>query len=124
VEVVARGLVVPWSLALAPDGRLFVAERVGRIRVIAHDTLRREPWAEVPAADGSSRNVETGLMGLALHPDFASNPYVYVCYTERRADRTIVNRVLRLRERDGRGVEPTVLIAAIPAGPYHNGCRV
>jgi len=124
VEVVAKGLAVPWSLAVATDGRVFVAERAGRIRVIVNDTLVGKPWATVPAVDGTPRNVETGLMGLALHPDFPSSPYVYVCYTARGDDWTTVNRVARLREADARGEELTILLDGIPAGNYHNGCRV
>lgn len=124
IDVVAKGLVIPWSIAVAPDGRLFVAERPGRIRVVVHDTLVDEPWATVPAFDGTARNTETGLMGLALDPDFPASPYVYVCYTQRGDGSTIVNRVARLREHDGRGDEPTILLDGIPAGNYHNGCRV
>src|SRR5215472_7910602 len=45
VEVVARGLAVPWALAIASDGRLFVTERPGRIRLVADGRLQREPIA-------------------------------------------------------------------------------
>jgi glucose/arabinose dehydrogenase len=123
IAIVAKGLVVPWSIALAPDGRLFVAERPGRIRVVVNDSLVNAPWATIPAFDGTGRNWETGLMGLALDPDFPATPFVYVCYTQQLAS-AMVNRVARLRERDGRGGEVTILLDGIPAGTYHNGCRV
>jgi glucose/arabinose dehydrogenase len=123
VEVIASHLVVPWSLAVAPDGRVFVAERPGRIRVIVRDTLATDIWATIPVVDGTPHNWETGLMGLALHPEFARNPYVFVCYTARTSD-GFVNRVARLRERDGHGDSLSVLVDEIPAGWYHNGCRV
>lgn len=124
VTVVASGLVVPWSIAPSRDGRIFVAERPGRIRVIANDSLLDTPWATVPAFDGTPGNMEAGLMGLALHPDFPSTPYIYVCYTAHGDGPALVNRVARLREKNGRGEEPTVLLDGIPAGNYHNGCRV
>jgi glucose/arabinose dehydrogenase len=124
VDVVARGLVTPWSIAVAPDGRLFVAERPGRIRVVAHDTLVQRPWATVPAFDATDRRWETGLMGLALHPDFDRSPFVFVCYTYQTEPGVIFNRVARLVERDGRGEELTMLVDSIPAGNYHDGCRV
>lgn len=123
VEVIATNLSVPWSLAIAPDGRVFVAERPGRIRVIVHDTLAKDIWATIPVVDGTPHNWETGLMGLALHPDFARNPYVFVCYTT-ASSHGFINRVARLRERDGHGDSLSVLVDEIPAGWYHNGCRV
>jgi glucose/arabinose dehydrogenase len=123
VEVIASNLVVPWSLAIAPDERVFVAERPGRIRVIRHDTLANDVWATIPVVDGTPHNWETGLMGLALHPDFARNPYVFVCYTVPTTT-GFVNRVARLRERDGHGDSLSILVDDIPAGWYHNGCRV
>lgn len=124
IDVVAKGLEVPWSIAVARDGRLFVAERPGRIRVIVNDSLVDAPWATVPAFDGTQWNRESGLMGLALHPDFPESPYVYVCYTERTPSSAFVNRVARLREDDHHGSELKVLVDGIPAGDYHNGCRV
>ena len=71
-ETVAEGLEVPWALAFAPDGRMFVSERPGRIRVVEDGVLREEPWAEVAVANVG----EAGLMGLALDPDFAHNGYL------------------------------------------------
>lgn len=124
IAIVAAGLVVPWSIAVAPGGRLFVAERPGRIRTVVNDSLVNTPWAVVPAFDGTGHNWETGLMGLALDPDFSSRPFVYVCYTAQTSASTLVNRVARLRERDHRGEELTILLDDIPAGTYHNGCRV
>ena len=66
VEVVATGLQVLWSLAFAPDGRLFFTERPGRLRVIVDGQVQPEPVAELPATE----IVEAGLMGLALVPHF------------------------------------------------------
>jgi glucose/arabinose dehydrogenase len=48
VDTVASGLDVPWAMAFTPDGRLFVTERTGRIRVIENDRLRPEPFAVLP----------------------------------------------------------------------------
>jgi glucose/arabinose dehydrogenase len=123
-EVVAGGLVTPWSLAFAPDGRLFVAERSGRIRVIEQGQLIPAPWATVPAYDAPERSYETGLMGLAIDPRFPGQPFVYACYTHRAADSTLTNRVVRLAERNRRGGEERILVDRIPAAAYHNGCRL
>lgn len=116
VQTVASGLEVPWSLALAPDGRLFATERPGRIRVIIGDALQAEPWATLAVHEEG----EAGLMGLALAPDFATSGHVYAVATF-ESDGGLVNRVVRLTERAGAGTEPTVLIDGIPAARFHAG---
>lgn len=116
VETVATGLEVPWAMALAPDGRLFVTERPGRIRVIVADTLRADPWATLAVREEG----EAGLMGLALAPDFASSGHVYVVGTFESGG-GLVNRVMRFTEVAGRGTDPRVIIDDIPAARFHAG---
>src|SRR5688500_15156254 len=58
VDTIASGLSVPWALAFAADGRIFVTERPGRIRVIERGQLRAEPWATLSVAEQG----EAGLM--------------------------------------------------------------
>ena len=78
-ETIASGLSVPWAMAFAPDGRLFVTERPGRVRVIDGTGLRAQPvinMTSVVAATG-----EGGLCGIAVDPDFLNNGYLYVYHT-------------------------------------------
>src|SRR5689334_3521131 len=70
IETVAPGLQVPWSIAFAPDGRIFVTERPGRVRVIKDGTLQSPPFATIADVEPSG---ESGLMGLALHPTFSQS---------------------------------------------------
>jgi glucose/arabinose dehydrogenase len=112
---------VPWSIDVAPDGRLFLTERPGRIRVIGEGTLQREPWAVLPAA--SQPDSEMGLLGIAIDPDFADNAFVYAYYTTRVGGR-LINRLVRLREDAGRGVVDRVLLDEIPGAGLHDGGRV
>ena len=93
VETVASGLQVPWSIAWAPDGRMFFTERPGRVRVFAHGQLRSEPLITLTDVEPSG---ESGLMSLALHPQFATNHLLYVSYAY-RGDTQLV-RVVRYRE--------------------------
>lgn len=116
VETVAAGLVVPWALAFAPDGRIFVTERPGRIRVIREGRLEADPWAELEVAATG----EAGLLGLALSPRFEATGHVYVAGTFVAGDR-LVSRVVRLADRDGRGAEPEVILDGIPAFALHAG---
>ena len=123
-EVVASGLVTPWSLAWSPDARMFIAERSGRIRVIEGGRLRPTPWAVVAAYDAPERSYETGLMGLAVDPQYPARAFIYACYTHRENDSTMYNRIVRLTGRGLRGGNERVLVDRIPAAAYHNGCRL
>jgi len=122
VEVIATGLEAPWALAFSPDGRIFVTERPGRIRVIAQGQLQPEPWYTVAVATGG----EAGLMGLALHPDFANNGYVYIVYTYEAGTGGWRNRLERLRDdpATGRGLPDVVLRDDIPSARFHAGARL
>jgi aldose sugar dehydrogenase len=79
VVAVARGLVNPWSVAFLPDGNMLVTERGGQLRVIRNDVLDPKPVAGVPEVRAAGLS---GLMDVALHPQFASNRYVYLTYTK------------------------------------------
>ena len=75
--VVADSLDSPVSMVLAPDGRVFVCEQNGRLRVIRNGRLLRKPFVTVP-----TRAIqEEGLLGVALDPAFARTRRVYVLYT-------------------------------------------
>ena len=64
------------AMAFAPDGRLFVTQQNGRIRIVRDGALLAQDFAQLSVnADG-----ERGLLGIALHPNFASNGFVYVHY--------------------------------------------
>ncbi len=77
-EVVVSGLDRPTAMAFSPDGRLFIAEQNGRIRVVtALGQLLPTPFATLPALTEHDR----GLLGLALDPRFLDTGYVYVFYT-------------------------------------------
>jgi glucose/arabinose dehydrogenase len=77
-------------MAFAPDGRIFVAELGGRLRVIKNGALLATPFLTVNVAGGGG---ERGLAGVVLDPNFAANHYVYVYYTARTP--TIHSRVSR-----------------------------
>jgi glucose/arabinose dehydrogenase len=123
VEVVAERLVVPWGVAFAPDGRIFVTERPGRIRVIENGSLRSQPWANLEGSVGATG--EAGLLGIAVAPDFEATGHVFVCVTQRR--RTpggVANDIMRFSDRAGIGTEPTIIVSDLPAAMVHAGCAL
>jgi glucose/arabinose dehydrogenase len=75
--VVADSLDSPVSMAFAPDGRVFVCEQPGRLRVIKHGRLLARPFVTVP----TKAVEEEGLLSVAFDPDFARTRFVYVTYT-------------------------------------------
>ncbi|MEW5929023.1 MAG: PQQ-dependent sugar dehydrogenase [Gemmatimonadota bacterium] len=115
-QTVASGLEVPWDLGFAPDGRIFVTEREGRIRVVESGGLRPEPWAELDVAAVG----EAGLTSIAVAPDFARSGAVYVLGTFRGGG-GLENRVVRLVDRGGRGADPRVVVGGLPAERVHAG---
>ena len=88
-SLVASGLSNPTAMQFAPDGRLFVAEQGGRLRVIKDGALLPTPFLTVTVSSVGER----GLLGVAFDPAFAVNGYVYVYYTATTP--TIHNRISR-----------------------------
>ncbi len=83
---------MPVGLAHAGDGsrRLFVLEKRGRVRILADGKLLAAPFLDLTGRVGSSA-YEQGLLGIAFHPDYAQNGYVFVNYTDLNGD-TVVAR--------------------------------
>lgn len=115
---VARGLTVPWSIAFAPDGRMLVTERPGRVVVIEKGAVRK--LFDVPNVESRS---EIGLMGLALHPQFATNRLLYLAYGTSRGGDLAVD-VVRYRETGTTLTDATPIIQNLPAASNHAGCRI
>lgn len=92
LRLITGGLDTPVGLAHAGDGsgRLFVVEKVGRIRVVQDGALVAAPFLDIVDRVGSSQN-EQGLLGLAFHPKYAENGFFFVNYTDRQGD-TVVSR--------------------------------
>jgi quinoprotein glucose dehydrogenase len=119
VEVWVKNLEVPWSLVFLPDGRALVSERPGRIRLIQDGNLQEKPYLSVDAA----RVGEAGLMGIAVHPQFPMEPYIYAMYTYRKGG-DLLNRVARFRDRGSTGSFDRVIIDNIPGARFHDGGRI
>jgi glucose/arabinose dehydrogenase len=119
VETFAGGLTVPWSIVFVPDGRIFVTERPGRVRVIENGKLRTEPLATIADVEPSG---ESGLMGLTLHPQFADNHLLYLAYAYRGDGQRV--RVVRMKETGSGLVDRQAIIENIPASANHAGCRL
>jgi glucose/arabinose dehydrogenase len=119
VETVIPNLEVVWSIVWAPDGRMIFTERPGRVRVYENGKLLPQPLFTVPDVEPKG---ESGLMSLALHPQFASNHWLYLSYDYNSGGQQV--RVVRYRETPSGLTDRKVIIEAIPAAHYHAGCRL
>src|SRR5689334_3690082 len=89
VETVISGLEVPWGIAFLPGGDWLVTERPGRVRLVSQGALVADPVVTVDVVNDG----ESGLLGIAVSPRFASDHLFYVYGTFQGAARE--NRVVR-----------------------------
>lgn len=116
---VAGGLDRPTAMAFAPDGRIFVAEQGGKLRVISKGRLLSKPFARFRVNSEGER----GLLGVALDPNFSRNGYVYVYQTSSWAP--LHNRIVRLKARGNRakpGSRKLIFrLSTLSSARNHNG---
>jgi glucose/arabinose dehydrogenase len=93
LEQIAANLVDPTDLAFAPDGRLFVAHRDGRILVVRNGRLLAQP-ALLPGDDGNGAQ----LLAIAVDPQFERTRFVYTLYTSSSRGGTPMFGIARYRE--------------------------
>ncbi len=115
VEVLASNLEKPRAISFADD-RIFVTEKIGRIRVIENNTLVEEPLATLRTA-----NVfDGGLLGITTHPDFSNNHFLYVYYTYSE-NNELWNKILRIIESDNKLQDAITIFDKIPGSEFSNG---
>ena len=115
LETVVDNLNFPVSMAFDPDGRLFVTEKDGQLRVIVDDTLVAEPALTLSVNSVGER----GLLGVTLHPNFSQNGWIYLYYT---TGGDLENRVARYTIEGNTALGPEEVIVSLPGspGPNHN----
>ncbi|MEX2598905.1 MAG: PQQ-dependent sugar dehydrogenase [Dehalococcoidia bacterium] len=120
--VFVDGLERPTAMAMAPDGRMFVAEQGGTLRIVEDSELLPEPFLEVPVTTEGER----GLVGLVLDPDFEDNGHLYIYYTESgQEDESGNSKISRFTASDDdqnvaeEGSE--LVLMELPNFQFHNG---
>jgi glucose/arabinose dehydrogenase len=146
VDTLVRDLVVPWGLAVTPEGGVYIGERTGRISFLAPDATSAVPWTSVEVyAEEPEIGPETGLLGLAIDPDAEGGRALYAVATRwrtsgdregatltrlwRRVSGAVnpilalryANSVLRLEEAADGMVTEQVLVPSLPTAFYHAG---
>jgi glucose/arabinose dehydrogenase len=115
VTILAENLDKPRAIAVSND-RIFVTEKDGLIKVIQNNTLLESPLATLRGADV----FDGGLLGIALHPNFSTNHYMYVFLTYEEDD-NLWNKILRITESDNKLQNAETILDKIPGSSFTNG---
>ncbi len=122
--LVASGMSWPTSIAVADDGRVFVDEQGGAVRVVKNGVLLPTPFVKLTVRGGGGAANEEGLVGLTLDPNFATNHFLYVYYTVPTSGNVAShNRVSRLTANGDvaqPGSEKVLLEVPGPSSGAHN----
>lgn len=116
IEVVADNLNIPWEVAFLPSGEILVTERPGQLLKIGVDRT-------VIEVEGVSHVGEGGLLGMALHPKFSENNWIYL-YLTTETTSGLLNRVERYTFIDNTLTERKEMISHIPGAKNHDGGRI
>ncbi|MGF7118875.1 PQQ-dependent sugar dehydrogenase [Methanobacterium oryzae] len=111
-EILAQNLDTPWAIDFLPDDKIIFTERGGRVSIIDNGTIKSIGNISVIEMG------ESGLLGIAVDPEFNENKFVYLYYTTQngnRVSRFVLNEKLE---------NETILIGNIPSGNIHNGGRI
>lgn len=119
VEVYTEGHGFMVDMAWVPGTkRIFLTEKIGKVRIVRRGVLDPTPCAVLDVEHENER----GALGIALHPRFRDNHYLYVYYTNASP---LENRVTRFTVRDGACVEPVHVVTGLPSpDTRHNGGQI
>jgi len=121
-RAVATGLNFPLTFTFSKAGRIYYGEKSsGEIHLLDPDSHDDRVFFTIPKVVDAG---EQGLLGLALDPDFPSQPFVYA-YATRDLDGTPYDQILRIRYANGHGKDPHVIFSSkTRSGAYHDGGRI
>jgi aldose sugar dehydrogenase len=125
LEVITDQLEVPWSMAFLPNGNMLVTEREGRLRVIENGVLQANPVTGTPEVWAKGQG---GLLAVAVHPEYATNGWIYLAYSDPGRDGTAMTAIVRGRLQNVKWTDQQdvfrVPAALYKRGGVHFGCRL
>ena len=111
-DVLAENLNIPWAMDFLPNGTMIFTQRGGVVSLLDNGTVTNISKMNVTAIG------ESGLLGVAVDPEFSQNKYIYLYYTSSSGNR--VSRFVLTNKLQNE----TVLLDNIPSAPIHNGGRI
>ena len=119
-KVLTDNLHTVWEVASIGNGEYLVTERPGNVKLVSPIPERNKTFP-IP---GVFYNMEAGMLGLAVHPDFANNRYFYIYYTT-IINGQITNQIVRYRLTDDLNItDRYIILDQIPGASQHNGGRL
>lgn len=122
VRQVIGGLNVPWEIIWGPDDMIWFTERHGLVSRMNPETGARTTIADLTNTVWASS--ESGLLGMALHPNFSQTPWVYLVYTYTVSGTTRREKMVRYEWNGTTLINPQIMIDGIVAGTTHDGSRL
>jgi len=117
-RVVVSGLRFPWGMVYGPDNFIWFTERGGKISRLNPANGQISPLLTISEV---RENGEGGLLGIALNPDFSTNPWVYVAYNYGSSYK---EKIVRYTYTGGALTNPLTILDNIGAASNHNGSRL
>lgn len=121
-SIIAKNIDTPWAIAFLPDKSMLVTERKGTVIKISTDNSY-QPKVVATISQAKEKG-EGGLLGIALHPDFQKNHFVYFYYTFQNDGENTSNRVVKMVYKNDQLEDETVIVDNIPGASNHNGGKI
>ncbi len=125
VSEIATEIAIPWDIAIESEDWLWFTEQAGRVNRLNLQTGEKMNLLNVPDV---YHKKSYGLLGMALHPDFVNNPFVFIHYTfkviKSGYKESIKSRIVKYALKENQLVNPTIVLDSITGNTYHNGSRL
>lgn len=116
IKIIAENLQIPWEIEFLPDGDILVTERPGNLRRIGKD-------GQIYKIEGVEPIGEGGLLGMALHPKFFENNWIYL-YLTTKSDDDLKNQAVRYKLDNDKLSDKIIVLDDIPGAALHDGGRI
>ena len=114
------GLSNPWDIAFADVNTMFFTQRHGPVSV----KVSAGAPVNLGTPPSSAPSGEGGVMGIAVDPSYATNRFIYVCYTTSGDNRVVRFTIANPIVANNSLTNPLLVASGIPKSGFHNGCRV
>ncbi|MES2799980.1 MAG: PQQ-dependent sugar dehydrogenase [Bacteroidota bacterium] len=121
VDTIYTGLDIPWEIIYGADGFIWTTERKGIISRI--DPVAKTKTVILNIVSSVYQNSESGLLGMALHPNFVTTPEVFLAYTYGSFS-NIKEKVVKYTYNGTALINEVILIDNIVGNTTHNGSRI